>query len=214
VFENIKRTMVLTHKDLSLDCGQVFVIFIIDGAMATALGLVVNILLSDFTHDDPNYYLINIIVNSSGAAMFAGMAIGFGFLARYLSADTFKQAYVDSRYIADAKTQAMIVITVFTSFALTAFGHFVTGNFIGWTGVSSFVLLVIVVSQLVIIIALFLTYFFFFSTNALVTFARSLNEIQLVKVVAGDEDATETETAPLSRTGAKSTKLETPSAWF
>jgi hypothetical protein len=196
--------MVLTHTDLSLDCGQVFVIFIIDGAMATALGLVVNILLSDMTYDDPNYYLINMIVNCAGAAVFAGMAIGFGFLARHLSADTFKKAYSDDKYITDAKTQSMVVITVFTSFALTAFSHFMTGNFISWSGIDSMLLLILVVLQLGIIIALFLTYFFSFSTNALVTFARSLTEN------ATDAETTD-ESIPLSNTGVK---LVTPTSWF
>ena len=202
--------MVLTQNDLSLDCGQVFVILIIDGAMATVMGLIVNIFLSDLTYDDPNYYLINIIVNSSGAAVFAGMAIGFGFLARHMSADTFMLAYVDDRYITDAKTQAMVVITVFTSFALTAFGHFVTGSTIAFIGnVDKVILLFIAASQLAIIVALLLTNFFFFSSNALVTYARSLNE-----GADDDPDVTSTnEAAPLNN-GTNIANLMPPIGWF
>ena len=201
--------MVLSHSDLGLSCGQVFVIFIIDVAMATALGLVVHILLSDMTYDDPNYYLINMIVNCGGAAVFAVMAIGFGFLARHLSADTFKKAYTNDKYIPDAKTQSMVVITVFTSFALTSFGHFMTGNVISWSGIDSMLLLILVVSQLGITIALFLTYFFRFSTNALVTFARSLTETDDAKAAESAE-----ESIPLTNTGIEFVKLVTPSGWF
>lgn len=191
--------------DLGLDCGQTTVVIVISVSISTLLNLLVNMLLVEYT---ASYTAIPLIVNSTCAVTFAGMAIGFSFLIRHAYSDSLQKAYLDAKYVSEAKTAGLLVSTIFTALALSAISHFVSGNVYSWGAISNIQLLPVVVSQLIIVVALMVTYFVYFSSNALVTFARKLNEGETQPL---QENGEEEDGEDIMNTA---TKLSTPTAWF
>ncbi|MBE35346.1 MAG: hypothetical protein CMI16_07310 [Opitutaceae bacterium] len=207
--------------DLGLDCGQVLLVVAIDVAIATSLSVIVNLLLVEYMHSS----LVALIVNSACAVAFAGMAIGLSFWIRHMYSDSLRQAYLDATYVSEAKTSGLLVSTVFTSLALSAFSHFVSGNVFGWSAVSNLQLLPVLVAQLAIVVALMVTYFTFFSSNALVTYARKLNEVPEQQLAAteaeeaqplreeSDDDGDDDDNTVPEPT-ATASRLSAPVSWF
>lgn len=163
--------------DLSLDCGQVLVVLVIDVAIASALNLLVNLLLVEYlSPDNQGEAIVPLIVNSLCAVVYAGMAIGLGFWVRHVYREILRKAYTDGEFVSEAKTSGLLIATIFTALALSAISHFVSGNVYSWTAISNMQLLPVALAQLLIIVSLMVSYFTFFSSNALVTYARRLNE--------------------------------------
>ena len=190
--------------DLSLDCGQVLVVLVIDVAIATALNLLVNLLLAEYLSPDANDG-VPLIVNSVCAVVYAGMAIGLSFLVRHMYSESLRNAYTDGEYVSEAKTSGLLISTIFTALALSAISHFVSGNIYSWSAISNMQLLPVAITQLLIIVGLMVSYFIFFSSNALVTFARKLNEEEAQPLKDPTNEDQKMKVA---------TDLSTPEHWF